>query len=146
MSTNTDVRKLTDAIVKATENKLTNLDNFDISKELNTILNDVGFSIDDCGGKVTFYGQDPIVPSTLRLASAGAIALVAKSIAVSKIWRMRGGKGQDIHMDLRKAIRRLSPFYDLKWEKINGFPPSMANDPYNPFDFTFYQTKDGKWV
>ncbi|MGV7002439.1 CoA transferase [Priestia megaterium] len=146
MSTNTDVKKLTDAIVKANENKLTNLDNFDIYEELNTVLKDVGLSMEDSGGKVTFYGQDPIAPSTLRLASAAGIALVAKSIAVSKIWRMRGGKGQDIHMDLRKALRRLSPFYDRKWERLNGFAPGVANDPYNPFDFSFYQTKDGKWV
>lgn len=59
MSTNTDVKKLTDAIVKANENKLTNLDNFDIYEELNTVLKDVGLSMEDSGGKVTFYGQDP---------------------------------------------------------------------------------------
>ncbi|MFE6139588.1 CoA transferase [Bacillus sp. NPDC057893] len=146
MTTNTDAKKLTDAIIKANENKLTKLDDFDIYKELTTVLEEVGLSVEECGGTVTFYGQDPIVPSTLRLASTAAIALVAKSIAVSKIWRMRGGKGQDIHMDLRKALRRLSPFYDRQWEKINGLAPGVANDPYNPFDFTFYQTKDGKWV
>ncbi|MFP7735199.1 hypothetical protein ACLHDF_17595 [Priestia aryabhattai] len=42
-------------------------------------------SAKDRGGNITFYGEDPIVPSTLRLASAAAIALVAKSVAVSKI-------------------------------------------------------------
>ena len=146
MTTSTEEKKLTDAIIKANEHTLTSLDDFDIYKELTTVLKGVGLTLEDCEGTVTFYGQDPIVPSTLRLASAAAIALVAKSIAVSKIWRMRGGKGQNIHMDLRKALRRLSPFYDRQWEKINGLAPGIANDPYNPFDFTFYRTKDGKWV
>ncbi|WP_243494538.1 MULTISPECIES: CoA transferase [Priestia] len=138
--------QLTKSIVKANENRLTDNSDFDIYQELENVLQGVDLSAKDSGGNITFYGEDPIVPSTLRLASAAAIALVAKSVAVSKIWRIRGGKGQDIHMDLRKAIRRLSPFYDKKWEKLNGYAPSKANDPYNPLGFRFYQTKDGKWV
>ncbi|SIS04033.1 CoA-transferase family III [Peribacillus simplex] len=146
MSTNTNEKNITESILKANKNRLAGLDNFDIYDELNQVLKDVGLSIEDSGGKVTFYGQDPIAPSPLHLASMAGIALVAKSIAVADIWRLRGGKGQDIHMDLRKALRRLSPFFDRKWEKINGFALGAASDPYNPFDFTFYQTKDGKWV
>jgi crotonobetainyl-CoA:carnitine CoA-transferase CaiB-like acyl-CoA transferase len=143
---NTTKDQLTKSIIKANENRVTDNSSFDIYRELENVLQEVGLSAKDSGGNITFYGEDPIVPSTLRLASAAAIALVAKSVAVSKIWRIRGGKGQDIHMDLRKAIRRLSPFYDKKWQKLNGYAPSKANDPYNPLGFRFYQTKDDKWV
>ncbi|MFI6167458.1 hypothetical protein ACIBCN_11780 [Nocardia sp. NPDC051052] len=47
------------------------------------------------------------MPSTLSLASAPGIALVAKSVGMAKLWRLRGGPGQDISMDLRKAPHRL---------------------------------------
>ncbi|HDR6289187.1 TPA: CoA transferase [Bacillus cereus] len=138
--------ELTNALNESYKNRIKDKDNFDIHKELEKVLADIGLSPDDCGGKVTFYGEDPIEPSTLRLASAAGIAMVAKSIAVSKIWISKGGKGQNIHMDLRKALRRLSPFYDKKWERLNGYAPSKSNDPYNPLDFTFHKTRDGKWV
>ncbi|WP_253948178.1 hypothetical protein [Priestia megaterium] len=92
--------QLTKSIVKANENRLTDNSDFDIYQELENVLQGVGLSAKDSGGNITFYGEDPVVPSTLRLDSAAAIALVAKSVAVSKIWRIRGGKGQDIHMDL----------------------------------------------
>lgn len=114
--------QLTKSIVKANENRLTDNRDFDIYQELENVLQGVGLSAKDSGGSITFYGEDPIVPSTLRLASAAAIALVAKSVAVSKIWRIRGGKGQDIHMDLRKAIRRLSPFTIKNGKSLMGMP------------------------
>ncbi|WP_423809805.1 CoA transferase [Priestia koreensis] len=139
-------RELTDMLNDAYHNPIKKDDGFDIYKELEKVLADVGLSPEDAGGNISFYGKDPIAPSTLRLASAAGIALVAKSVAVAKLWRGKGGKGQDIHMDLRKALRRLSPFYDKKWERINGYAPGKANDPYNPLNFTFYKTRDGKWV
>ena len=44
-------------------------DQFDMNAALEDILNSVGYSTADSGGKVTFYGKDPVMPSTLRLAS-----------------------------------------------------------------------------
>ncbi|EIT84844.1 L-carnitine dehydratase/bile acid-inducible protein F taxon [Fictibacillus macauensis ZFHKF-1] len=137
---------MTNKIVKALQSPITENGHFNLHAELAEVLEGVGLSPADSGGDITFYGKDPIVPSTLRLGSAAAIALAAKSVAIANIWRLRGGQGQDIHVDVRKALRRLSPFYDKKWEKLNGYVPSKANDPYNPLDFRFYQTRDEKWV
>lgn len=72
---------------------------------------------------------------------------MAKAVAAAAIWRHRTGVGQDLTLDLRKAPRRLCPFYDKKWELINGFPPGLPHDPTNPFfPNYFYPTKDGRWI
>ncbi|MGL4740329.1 MAG: CoA transferase [Sarcina sp.] len=128
------------------EHPLKTIDDFDIKKELNNVLSDIGLKSSDCGGTVRFYGKDPIVKSPLRLAAAASIGLAAKSVAAANLWKLRGGKGQDISVDLRKSLRRLSPFVEGKWELLNGFAPSAPSDPFNPFTFSFYQTKDQRWV
>ncbi|WP_258081043.1 hypothetical protein [Nocardia nova] len=78
-------------------------DAFDPVTELANVLGPLGMSATDAGGSLTFHGADPIVPSTLRLGGAAAIALAAKSVAVAKLWRLRGGNEQDITVDLRSA-------------------------------------------
>ena len=42
---------------------------------------------------------------------------------------------------------RLCPFYDQKWELLNGYPPGAPGDPTNPFMPTYmYPTRDGRWI
>ncbi|MEW2501079.1 MULTISPECIES: CoA transferase [unclassified Amycolatopsis] len=121
-------------------------DRFDIHAALAEVLADAGLSEKDCGGSVEFLGADPIVPSAVRLGAAPAIGLVAKSVALAALWRHRGGPGQDISMDVRTAPHRLCPFYDKKWELINGLPPTNTADPGSPFTLKFYRAGDGRWV
>lgn len=112
--------------------------------ELQEVLGGVGLSSADAGGTITFVGADPLVPSTLSLASAPGIALVAKSVGIAKLWQLRGGPGQDISMDLRKAPHRLCPFYDHEWETLNGLLPVAYWDPVpEPVSMPrFYRTAD----
>ncbi|MBU0439350.1 CoA transferase [Staphylococcus succinus] len=128
------------------KNRINEDDDFNIYNELEKLLNDIGYSIDDAGGKLSFYGKDPIQPSTLRIASLAGIGLAAKSVALASLWQARGGRGQDISVDIRKALKRLSPFYERKWETLNGFPAKQQYFPNNPTQFSFYQTKDNRWV
>src|SRR3984893_13822629 len=109
---------------------------FDLHAGLNDVLSDVGMTAADSGGKLTFYGQDPIVPSPIRFGTMAAIGLAAKTVAAAAIWRERSGEGQDIHVDLRKAFRRFYGFFDGVWETINGRSPAMGFFEENPF-FTF---------
>ncbi|MGL4655567.1 MAG: CoA transferase [Sarcina sp.] len=138
--------KLKSQIEEYNNNPLKTTEGFDIHKELENVLNEIGLKESDCGGKVTFKGVDPIVESPLRLATCASIGLAVKAVAVANIWKLRGGKGQDISIDLRKSLRRLSPFVEGKWEKLNGFAPWRPSDPFNPFLFDFYKTKDNKFV
>jgi len=132
--------------IHANREQLKTAEGFDTNKELERVLQGVGLSQSDCGGRVSFEGADPITPSTLRLGSAAGIGLAAKAVAMAKLWQMRGGKGQDIAIDLRKTPHRLCPFYDQKWEKLNGFSPGASSDPENPYALAMYQCGDGRWV
>jgi len=140
-----------DPLTEALRSKLGNPErssNFDLHGALNDVLKDVGMSAADSGGKVTFYGKDPIIPSPHRFGAMSAVGLAAKAVAVAALWRHRTGEGQDIHVDVRKALRRFCGFFELKWETINGRPPVPLEEPLNPFinPNLFHETRDGRHV
>src|SRR5215471_17580736 len=120
----------------------------DLHAATNQVLKDVGMSTADSGGKVTFYGADPIIPSPHRFGIMAALGLAAKAVAIAALWRHRTGEGQDIAVDVRKALRRFCGFFELKWETINGRPPVVLEDPLNPFlnPNLFHETRDGRHV
>src|SRR5215467_4361106 len=139
-----------DLLTETIQSKLGNPErssDFDLHAGVNQVLKDVGMSTADSGGKVTFYGADPIIPSPFRFGSMAAIGLAAKAVAISALWRHRTGEGQDIGVDVRKALRRFSGFFDRKWQTINGRPPALT-DPMNPFLQLplFRETRDGRHV
>ena len=68
------------------------------------LLSRIGLSEDDPGGEVRFVGSDPVIPSRLRYGAGTASALAAQAAAIATIWRMRSGRGQDITVDLRRAV------------------------------------------
>ena len=82
---------LTDQIRHSVNNPLTSTD-FDFTAVLDDVLSTVGLSVTDAGGNVRFYGgADPLIASPFLFASASAVALGAKGVAASAIWRERGG-------------------------------------------------------
>src|SRR6516164_6584714 len=122
---------------------------FDLKKCVNEVLADVGMTSDDCGGKLSFYGQDPILESPLRFGTMAAIGLAARSVAVAALWRQATGEGQNISVDVRKALRRFCGFFEGKWETVNGRPPSPGGYAVSPFlkmDHFFRKTRDGRHV
>jgi hypothetical protein len=91
--------------------------------------------------------RDPIVGSPLPFATMAAVALMAKAVSVAELWRFRGGHGQDLSVNLGKALHRLCPFYDKKWELLNGYAPGNPADPKNPFMPTnMYRTRDNRRI
>ncbi|MGW3288589.1 CoA transferase [Streptomyces sp. NPDC001002] len=138
--------EITARIHEAIAHPLTSDAGFDIHRALREVLVPAGLRPEDSGGRVTFIGSDPIVPSVMRLGAVAGLGLTAKSVALAALWRQRGGEGQDITMDLRKAPHRLCPFYDKKWELLNGYPGGNSADPASPLSFGFYRTRDGRWV
>ena len=118
----------------------------DLPAHVESLLQSLGATTSDSGGKVTYYGSDPITPDRLPYGAISAISLAAKAILIAKIWKERTGEGQDIHVDVRKALRRLTPFLDGKWELVNGFPG--RTDSHSPFigGPDIVPTRDGKWT
>jgi len=137
--------KLAKGIV-ANYNKQLQSNTIDLPAHVESLLQSLGATTSDSGGKVTYYGSDPITPDRLPYGSISAISLAAKAILIAKIWKERTGEGQDIHVDVRKALRRLTPFLEGKWELVNGFPG--RTDPHSPFSGgpDIVPTRDGKWI
>jgi len=143
----TNAETLTETLQSKLSNPATASD-FDLHRSVNEVLKDVGLTAADSGGKLTFYGQDPIIPSPHRFGAMAAVGLVARSVALAALWRSRTGEGQDIHVDVRKALRRFCGFFEGKWETINGRGPAVGADRDNPFWEIplFRKTRDGRHV
>ena len=121
---------------------------FDLHKAVNEVLADVGMTVNDSGGKLTFYGQDPILATPFRFGSMAAIGLAARSVALAALWQHHTGESQDISVDVRKALRRFCGFFEGKWETINGRAPSAWDFAGTPFLRIplFRETRDGRHV
>ena len=121
---------------------------FDLHGAVDEVLADVDMTAQDCGGKPTFYGKDSILPRRIRFGTMAAVGLAAKSVAVAAIWKFRTGEGQDIGVDVRKALRRFACFFQGTWETINRRPPAMGVAEVNPFFAfpLFHETRDGRYV
>lgn len=140
-----------DRLPESLESKLSNpatSPDFDLHAETNEVLKDIGLTTAASGGKLTFYGQDPIIPSRLRFGAMAAVGLAARSVALAALWRQTTGEGQDIHVDVRKALRRFCGFFEGKWETINGRGPTLGQTQENPFSELplFRRTRDGRHV
>src|SRR5256886_5161931 len=122
-NTSTATDRLTEALEQKLSHPATSPD-FDLHAATNEVLKDIGLTTSDAGGKLTFYGSDPILPSPIRFGTLAAVGLAARSVAVAALWRQVTGQGQDISVDVRKALRRFAGFLEGKWETINGRPPS----------------------
>jgi crotonobetainyl-CoA:carnitine CoA-transferase CaiB-like acyl-CoA transferase len=140
-----------DGLTKSLESKLNNpatSPEFDLHAETNAVLKDIGLTTADAGGKLSFYGRDPILPSPHRFGTIAAVGLAARSVALAALWKQSTGEGQDIHVDVRKALRRFAGFFEGKWETINGRGPAVGKDRDNPFFELplFRRTRDGRHI
>ncbi len=123
---------------------------FDINAEFRSVMKELGLSPEDTGGTITFVGEDPIFPSVHRLGACISIPIMAGAAGIADIWRQRTGRGQDLTLDLRKAIHGINPMYK-SMPTINGYPyqlPYGINPSYqiaNPMVFDFYRTRDGRF-
>jgi crotonobetainyl-CoA:carnitine CoA-transferase CaiB-like acyl-CoA transferase len=110
---------------------------------LDGLLDVIGIGEADTDGTIRIEGTDPVVDSRFRPGIASAAALAAQGAAVAAIWRMRGGPGQDVSVDVRQAavpglqtinhIRQNGVFHELY--------PRSRYDSHG-----FYRTRDGRQI
>ena len=118
---------------------------FDPLEHLEKLINPIGLSIGDCGGEINIIGEDPLFPSTVRLATAFSLSAMAAAVGAAAIWRERTGEGQDLSIDIRQAAHGINP--DLTFHPtINGNPYPNWMGQTHPFGVFPYQTKDGRWI
>src|SRR2546423_15503028 len=87
-----------DLLTETLQSKLANPErssDFGLHGAVNQVLNDVGLSTSDTGGKLTFYGSDPNLQSPLRVGAMGGIRFGGRGGGGGALLgeATRGGKG-----------------------------------------------------
>lgn len=114
---------------------------FNINEHFTELMKSVGLDPADTGGSITFVGEDPIMESRIRLGAAYAIPYMGTAAAAAMIWKMRTGRGQDLKIDLRKAIHYIA---DIPWSTLNGRPYTAPFMIGCALTEESYPTKDGR--
>jgi crotonobetainyl-CoA:carnitine CoA-transferase CaiB-like acyl-CoA transferase len=152
MTSNNQTRSNSHGLTEALKSKLNTpatSPEFDLHAAVNDVLKDVGLTTADSGGTLTFSGSDPILPSPIRFGTMAAVGMAARSVALAALWKEATGEGQNISLDVRKALRRFCGFFEEKWETINGRPPTPGGYAVSPFlnmKSFFRETRDGRHV
>src|SRR5260370_12667388 len=58
---------------------------FDFHSAVDQVLADVVLTARDSGGKLTFYGRDPIVRSSFKFCAIAAVRIAAQTIALATL-------------------------------------------------------------
>ena len=110
---------------------------FDIDAKFHDFCGVLGLDQSEAGGKITFVGEDPILPNRHRLRACISIPLMAAAVGAATIWRMRSGHGQDLQLDLRKAIHDINPMLKFM-PTVNGYVYHIPYALGNPMKFDLY--------
>jgi crotonobetainyl-CoA:carnitine CoA-transferase CaiB-like acyl-CoA transferase len=83
-------------------------------------------------------GNDPILPTSFRIADTATAALSAVGLAVSDLWETRTGRPQQVSLDSRRATASLR---SGKYMQMDGAGVSTERNTV----MGTYPTKDGRW-
>lgn len=139
---------------------------FDIDRSFAGFMKDLGGTVADAGGKVTFTGRDPIIRSHFRVGAAMALPAMGAGLGAAAIWRERTGQAQDLTVDLRESVYNVNPLVgglvlmmqargvvpaadevprDFIKPTVNGLMPQAPVGLGNPVSFVPFETKDGRY-
>jgi crotonobetainyl-CoA:carnitine CoA-transferase CaiB-like acyl-CoA transferase len=88
---------------------------------------------------VTLGGEEPVVPSSFRVAAAAQASIAAAGLAAAEIWKLRSGHGQTVAVDIRHAVVECRSERHLR---VDSKPPPPAWDVIAGV----YRTGDGRFV
>ena len=83
-------------------------------------------------------GTDPILPTPFRIGETSAAALAAIGLAVSELWELRTGRGQEIAVDTRQATASLR---SGRYMQMDAAPISTERNTL----MDVYPAKNGRW-
>jgi crotonobetainyl-CoA:carnitine CoA-transferase CaiB-like acyl-CoA transferase len=105
---------------------------------LRTILPIAGWSGDPAASVAFTGGTDPVLPTPFRIGVAGAATLAAAGLAAAALWEARGGRRQQVTVDLRQATASLR---SGTYMKLGDGHLSHARHGI----MGVYPTRDGRW-
>ena len=94
---------------KTMTSQITDPNKFDIQSAFGDLLKLVQLRAEDTEGSITFTGEDPILPSKHKLGAIMSLGMMGAAAATQILYRVRGGEGQDLSVDLRSAVGQINP-------------------------------------
>jgi crotonobetainyl-CoA:carnitine CoA-transferase CaiB-like acyl-CoA transferase len=88
---------------------------------------------------VTLTGDEPLLPSTFRVAAAAQASIAASGLAAAQIWQARSGQLQDLTVDMTHAVVECR---SERYLRVDGQPPGPAWDAIAGI----YKTRDRRFV
>lgn len=99
----------------------------------------IGKCPDDALEHIVIEGSDPILPSPFKIGEAAAATIGAAALAAAELWRLRSGRAQEVHVNMRAAAMA---FRSERHLRIDGHPlPPLWDDIAG-----FHASGDGRWV
>lgn len=108
------------------------------NKALSKILSTVGWDPKRAGEVEISGDNDPVLPTPFRIGETAAASLAAAGIAVSDIWKLKTGRGQEASVDVRRATASLRSGHYLL---LDGEPAAAERTPV----MGVYPAKNGRW-
>ena len=105
---------------------------------LSTILSTVGWDPARSSEADIIGGPDPILPTPFRIGETSAASLGAVGLAVSDLWKLKTGQGQEVSVDTRRAAASLR---SGKYLVLDGKPVAAERTPV----MGVYPAKGGRW-
>lgn len=102
------------------------------------LLEAAGLPSEDAG-LARVEGDDPVFPTRLRVARAGAASIAASALAAAHLHQLRGGAAQHVEVDAEMAAAAMR---SNSYLRIDGGKPPRPTDPVTGF----YQVAGGRWV
>ncbi len=88
---------------------------------------------------VTLTGDEPLLPSSFRVAAAAQVSIAAAGLAAANIWQLRSGESQNVAVDMRHAVVECR---SERYLRVDGKPPPPAWDAIAGV----YKTRDHRFV
>ncbi len=90
-------------------------------------------------GQVAFTGAEPVLPSSFAVGTAAQATVGAAALAAAELWRLRGGRRQDVSVDMRHAAIE---FRSERYLRVDGKRP----DEYHDDLAGLYRCGDGRFA
>ena len=105
---------------------------------LRTILPVAGLPEDRARTVEITGGSDPVLPTPFRIGETSAAAVAATGLAAADLWELRGGRRQDVAVDLRHATASLRSgnYLQVNGVKVRGDRNEVMG---------MYPAKNGRW-
>lgn len=88
---------------------------------------------------VRLTGEEPVLPSSFRVAAAAQVPIAASALAAAEIWKLRSGEAQNVSVDMLHAVVECR---SERYLRVDGKPSPPTWDK----TAGVYRTRDARYV